>query len=422
MGGPTASGGASSSGAGASGGTPSATGSGGAAGAKGGGRTGAGGSTAFGGSVSNGGRNSGRPGSGGDAATSGGTSGQNRGGVGGEVAVAGAPDGGAIGVAGASNGGVSNGGAASGGAGGATQGSCNVTPVSPNASPQARNLLCYLYRIYKTSVLSGQQETSWSNPENDISFYVTNTGKSPAILGGDYLYPMGTTDRAKAYWNAGGLTMIRYHMGAPPNSDTYENSKGSANIDNVLMNGTSENTSFKSKLDYVAGELQKLEDANVAVIWAPFHEYQPNGWFWWSKGTPAQFKQLWQYMFDYLTTTKGLTNLVWLAPSSGTVSADWYPAKQYYDIAGPDTYDAGQPFASLYSQAQAIVGSTVPIPLHETGKIPQPSQMFPSAAPWLLFNIWAGYETDTSQNTLQSIKDAYSSPYLITRDELPNLK
>lgn len=280
---------------------------------------------------------------------------------------------------------------ATGGNGGGS--SCGVDPVNPNATQQAKNLLCYLYSICGSKVLSGQQETSWSNPEGDISWYQTNLGKVPAVLGGDYLYPDGTSDRAIAYWKAGGITMIRYHMGAPPNSDTYENSKGSANIDNVLRDGTAENQSFRSKLDYVATELQKLADADVAVLWAPFHEYQPNGWFWWSKGSASQFKELWQTMFDDLTTTQGLNNLVWLASSSGTIDGSWFPGKQTIDIAGPDTYDTHPPFSQIYSQVRNVVGSTVPIPLHETGVVPQPSTMFPSTAPWVLWNLWAGYQT-----------------------------
>jgi hypothetical protein len=319
---------------------------------------------------------------------------------------------------GATGGGGASGRGGSSGSGGST--SCNVNPVNPNASPQARKLLCYIYSLYGKNVLSGQQETSWSNPANDISWYVTNVGKSPAILGGDYLYPSGTSTRAIAYWQAGGLTMIRYHMGAPPNSDTYENSMLSANITNVLTNGTTENNSFKSKLDYVAAELQKLEDAGAAVLWAPFHEYQPGGWFWWSKGSATQFTQLWQYMYDYLTTTKGLNNILWLAPSSGSPNGSWYPGKSYVDLAGPDTYASNPPFTSLYSSARNVIGATVPIPLHETGVVPQPSTMFPSAAPWVLWNIWAGYQT--SNNSLANIQSAYSSPYTITRDEVPNLR
>ncbi len=365
----------------------------------------------------------------------GGASGSPEGGAGSNVG--GASDGaggmtaGSGGIAGAGGRSAGNGGmAGSGGAGGSagTTGGvggggsvgCSVTPVDPNATTQAKNLLCYLYSIYGKNVLSGQQETSWSSPENDISWYNTNVSKYPAVLGGDYLYPSGTSTRAIAYWNAGGITMLRYHMGAPPNADTYENSQGSANIANVLASGTAENQSFRSKLDYAATELKKLADANVPVLWAPFHEYQPNGWFWWSKGSATQFVQLWRYMFDYLVTTKGLHNLVWLAPSSGSPDASWYPGKAYLDVAGPDTYATNPPFSAMFTAAKNIIGTTVPITLHETGVVPQPSTMFPTAAPWVLWNIWAGYQI--SENTVANVQSAYASSYTITRDEVPNLK
>lgn len=337
-------------------------------------------------------------------------------GAGGSSAGAGGA-GGASGSAGSSGSGGSSGAAGSGGSGGSD---CGVAPVNPSASPQAKKLLCYLYGIYGTSTLSGQQETSWSNPQNDISWYNTNVGKYPAILGGDYLYPDGTTSRAIAYWQAGGIPMIRYHMGAPPNSDTYENSQGSTDIGAVLTAGTQQNTSFVSKLDYIADELQQLEDANVAVLWAPFHEYQPNGWFWWSKGTAQQFIDLWRYMYRYLTDNKGLSNLVWLAPSSGTPNAAWYPGKEYLDVAGPDTYATNPPFTSMFNAARGIIGATVPITLHETGVVPQPNTMFPNTAPWVLFSVWAGYQS--SNNTLNDMRSAYESSYTLTRDEVPDLK
>ncbi len=88
-----------------------------------------------------------------------------------------------------------------------------------------RTSLCYLYSVYGSKVLSGQQETSWSNPQADIDYYVSTVGKHPAILGGDYLYTNGTTSRAQAYWAAGGISMMRYHMGAPPLSDTHDRAR-----------------------------------------------------------------------------------------------------------------------------------------------------------------------------------------------------
>jgi len=43
-----------------------------------------------------------------------------------------------------------------------------------------------------------------------------------------------------------------------------------------------------------------------------------------------------------------------------------------------------------------------------------------NAAPWLLFNIWAGYQR--SNNSLASIQSTYSNTRTVTRDEVPNLK
>jgi hypothetical protein len=326
--------------------------------------------------------------------------------------------GGQTGGTGGTSGGGTGGGTA-GGSSGST--SCNVAPINPNATTQARKLLCYIYSQYGNHVLSGQQETSWaSNPADDVNWINSNTGRYPAILGGDYLYPNGTTTRAIAYWNAGGIPMIRYHMGAPPQADTYQSSMGTANLGNVLTSGTAENRSLFQKMDYAAAELQKLQAANVAVLWAPFHEAQPNGWFWWSKGSGAQFVQLWRTMYDYFTTTKRLNNLVWLMPFSGSPNSAFYPGKQYADLAGPDTYSTGQPFTSMFNATRNIVGTTIPIPLHETGTVPDPNAMFNNnAAPWVLFNIWAGYQR--SNNSLTSIRNTYSNSRTVTRDEVPNL-
>ena len=296
---------------------------------------------------------------------------------------------------------------------------CGVVPVNPNATAQAKNLLCYLYSIYGNFVLSGQQETSWSNPQGDIDYIRDNTGEFPAILGGDLLYPNGTTDRAIAYWNAGGIPMLRYHMGAPPLDDSYDNSMGSSNIAAVLTEGTADNRSFMSKLDYAARELQRLEDAGAAVLWAPFHESQPNGWFWYAKGNSDQLIQMWRIMFDYLTQTKGLDNLIWIFPSSGSPNASIYPGTAYSDLAGPDTYARNQPFTQLFGTARGIFGETVPIPLHETGTIPDPEAMFNNnAAPWVLFSVWAGYEM--SNNSVADLQRAYTHERTLNRDDLPS--
>ncbi len=363
------------------------------------------------------------------------TGGSNAAGRGGIQSNGGSATSGGTTTGGRANGGGATGGTATGGT--STGGGCTVSPVDPQATQQAKNLLCYLYSIYKRNVLSGQQETSWaSDPNADVAYYNRLVAKYPAVLGGDYLYPNGTTSRAQAYWSAGGIPMLRYHMGAPPNSDTYNNSKlnfSSTQCTNVVTAGTSENTSLRSKLDYLAQELQTLQNANVPVILALYHETQANGWFWWSKCSGSQFIALYQYTYDYLVRTKGIHNLVRLMPFSGYPSSSYWPGSSVVDIGGPDEYSSpsSQPFASLYSASASIIGTSMPIPLHETGTIPQPANMFPSAAPWLLWNVWAGYYTGAHDpgsgtavtfNTDANLQTAYASSYTITRDEVPSLR
>jgi beta-mannanase len=332
---------------------------------------------------------------------------------------------------------------------------CDVSPVTPDATPQAKNLLCYLYSIKGNHVLSGQQEANWNATPTDIAWYTSNGLKFPAILGSDFLYRdsstsctavTSSTNRAIAYWNAGGITMFRYHMGMPGSgltctSDCYMGANcaepttppTAAFFTNVVTSGTAENTSLNAKLDYVAVQISAMKAANVPIVLALFHETQPNGWFWWAEtASGPAFIALWKYAFNYLTVTKGLTNIVWLMPFSGSPSAAFYPGKAFVDIGGPDEYTEPANLltfnaSSNYAPATAALGTTMPIALHETGTALQPDTMFPNpTAPFIMWNVWATYENTTisgfTYNTVASMTAAYASQYTITRDEVPNLK
>ncbi len=313
-----------------------------------------------------------------------------------------------------------------------------MTPVDPQATPQAKALLCYLYSQYGNHILTGQQETSWdADPTVDVTYINTTTGHYPAVLGQDFLYaptsngggaesmgttppPSTTTSRALAWWKAGGISQLCYHMGAPGLTDSYQHAETAVptGIASVLEVGSAAYTSFIYKLDYAAAELAYLQSNNVAVIYRPFHE-TGGTWFWWSMGTGAQFVALWEFVFNYFTQTKGLHNIVWMLAYDGSPEASFFPPKEYVDIAGGDTYSTAQPFGSLFTAVKGIAGSAMPLALHETGTIPQPSACFAgNAAPWILFNTWCGYEQ--SANTPATIKSAYSDPHAITRDMLPS--
>ena len=239
--------------------------------------------------------------------------------------------------------------------------------------------------------------------------------------------------------------MFRYHMGMPASgltctADCYQGSNcaepttmpSGSFFTNVITAGTPENTSLNAKLDYVAVQLGAMQAANVPVIFAVYHETQPNGWFWWAQtSSGSAFVNLWIYTFNYLTKTKGLTNIIWLMPFSGSPNASFYPGKAYVDIGGPDEYTQPSNLATFnastnYTAAASVFGSSMPIALHETGTAVQPDYMFPNTAPWILWNIWATYENTAQSgftfNTVDSLKAVYASQYTITRDEIPNLK
>ncbi len=328
-------------------------------------------------------------------------------GTGGTQATGGAPaTGGAIATGGAS------------GTGGSSGNTCEVAPANPNSNQATRKVLCFLHDIYKQNVLSGQQDCHWS-ASSDLQYINTRTGKYPAVVGGDFLYD-NAVSQATNSWNAGGLSMIRYHMGRPEDADSYESSLGTTDLAATLTPGSSRYNGLMTKFDHAASELTKLQNAGVVVIWAPFHEVQPGGWFWWSKGTGAQLKQLWQLMFDDFKA-RGLNNLIWLFPFSGEPNSAFYPGENYVDIAGPDTYAAGQPFAAMYQNTVGVVGSTIPIPLHETGTIPNPGTMFNNnQAPWVLFSNWCDtYLRDNSDSALQT---AYGHARTLNRGDLPSFQ
>jgi len=289
-------------------------------------------------------------------------------------------------------------------------------PVTPNPTQQTRNVLCYLHSIYGSAILSGQEE---DNNDNGMNAVFAATGKYPAIRAFDVNNSQAPT-QCVAHWNNGGICMFGYHMGI--NGGGY-NTK--TNIDNVLAAGTAENTSFNADLDRVAQFVQPLKTAGGVAILRLFHE-AGNGcaWFWWGMGTAAQWQSLFKYAFNYLTATKGLNNVLWMAPLCQHPTADYNPGAQYIDLGGADNYvQAGdtQPMTSMFQQAQTAFPNMM-VALHECGTIPDPDQLKSTGTKWLLFNVWANPYFNAPYNTTAHLQAVYSNSYVITRDKLPSFK
>jgi len=334
--------------------------------------------------------------------------------------------GGASGTAGTSGSAGANGSAGMSGAAGVA-GGCSAVPVTPNATQQAKNVLCYLYSQYGNHILSGQEENATGQPSGndvEINYIFQTTGKYPAIRSFD-VNNAGDATRCLTWWQANGLCMFGYHMGAPSTADGYTGSMTavSGGIDSVLTPGTPNNTVFNQRLDNVVTQVAQVQSGKGVVILRLFHE-AGGTWFWWSKESGAQYVRLWEYAFNYITNTKGMTGILWLLPYDGTPQASFYPGAKYVDLAGADTYNNAydySPVTSIFNATRTIAGTTIPIALHENGPIPDPDQLQTTKTKWLFFNTWtAPYpENDTSVAELQKV---YDSTYVITRDEMPSLK
>ena len=325
--------------------------------------------------------------------------------------------------------------------------------VNSNATQQARNVYDFLLEQYTAHTLSGVM----ANVDNDNEFsdlIYTTTGKYPALTGYDFIHlaysPANWVDYsditpAQTQWNNNGLVTYMWHWNTPTNEgddiSTYS-ANSDFDIEAALTEGTWQHEFIMNDIAKVAGYLSQLQDAGIPVIWRPLHEAAGNydlygtmeegAWFWWGKKGTEYTKQLWQLLYDQLVNVYGLNNLIWVwtvqVPAENT--ADYlddavaaYPGNDYVDIIGVDIYADNIDSKKVQFDFAAAVGDGTK----------NPATCFLSGEAWSWFMVW--YNTDEDGNLLLTVDDAnYSlntadywnelmnSEYVITRDEMPDLK
>jgi mannan endo-1,4-beta-mannosidase len=121
------------------------------------------------------------------------------------------------------------------------------------------------------------------------------TGHVPSILGCDYsdgwgqaippqkLLNYSCNDRLKDHWNKHGLIEINNHFSNPvsPNGGCLKN-RSTLVFTDLLKPETETGQRWRSYIDIVAEGLNDLQQANVTVLYRPFHEMN-GGWFWWGQ-------------------------------------------------------------------------------------------------------------------------------------------
>ena len=339
-----------------------------------------------------------------------------------------------------------------------------------NATPETQSLMNYLASVYGEHIISGQQEIYMNGPhdfEYEFNYIKDTTGKSPAIRGFDFLNeanPLygsedGTTDRMISWAkDKNGIVTASWHITVPKDfssynigdkiswSDaTYVPKETDFDTAKVLEEGSKENEYYKLCLKLLAENLQKLQDANVPVIFRPLHEAEGGGgetgsWFWWGKSGSAVYKDLWKLTYKTLTEDYGLHNIIWEWNSyTFDTSTNWYPGDEYVDLVAYDKYNCtdwstgsavlvhndsaiGGTFYSLVEQ----YGGKKMVAMAENDSIPTLENLQMEKAGWLYFCPWYDGGSDSTNflsndifNKKEDLKEIYTSDYCITLDELP---
>ena len=295
-------------------------------------------------------------------------------------------------------------------------------------SDEAQALLDYISSATGNFVISGQQESTWISEDYEFDYIYEKTGKYPAMRGFDYINDdfEGVNTRAKKWAQKGGIVTICWHTGVDYASG-YDQCKNDvvANWDLLLTEGTDEYNAMIAGIDKAAQALKELKDANIPVLWRPYHELYGD-WFWWAKGGPDNFRKLWIIMYERYTTHWELDNLIWVLGYShmnydwdedadGKGADKWYPGHDYCDIVGAHSYTPTM-HVKINKKINKINKGNKPTAYHECGENPTIAELQKTS--WTYFMTWHTTWL-TQDNTQEALNLLYNDEYIITLDELP---
>ena len=307
-----------------------------------------------------------------------------------------------------------------------------IAPVNPDASPEARALLKYLYSISGHYTLSGQHNypyhiARWTDRAYDL------TGKYPAVFGQDFGF-QGDDDKdstearpflieeIKRQYRNGAVPTLTWHSVRPSSDEpvTFKENVQSHLSDfewsELLTPGTTLNNRWCTQVDVIAGYLKQLREARVPVLFRPYHEM--NGrWFWWG-GRPGQngSMALYRQLFDRFVNYHKLNNLIWVwnanVPNGGAGPlADYFPGTQFADVVSVDNYEEFT--QSRYDDALALAAGKL-IALGEVGTVPSPA-VLKQQPKWAWFMVWSEFVEEG--NSLEAVRAIYDAPMTLNRDD-----
>ena len=279
-------------------------------------------------------------------------------------------------------------------------------PVNPDATPEARALLKFLYSISGKRTLTGQHNFP---AEQEYSTHLATQllGAPPNIYGTDWGFAkVGDKDSAYVRQETvnelikqsrdGRIIALCWHEVRPTDDEPVtfrHNILGhitNEQFDAIITPGTALHQKWCEQVDVIAGFLKQLQDAHVPVLFRPYHEMNGD-WFWWGgrrgqRGT----MQLYRQIFDRFVNLHHLNNLLWVWNCDRPVREDrqyidYFPGQQYVDILALDDYATFQ--QRFYDEMNALSDGKV-MAIAETNHPPTPD-IYLTQPKWTYWMKWA---------------------------------
>ncbi|MDP4253071.1 MAG: glycosyl hydrolase [Bacteroidota bacterium] len=317
-----------------------------------------------------------------------------------------------------------------------------VSPVTRNASPEARALLKFFYGISGEYLLTGQHNYPNTKGRNS-QFAAKYIGKTPVIYGTDWGFANdGNSDafhsrqdiveEAIRQNKLGSIITICWHA-VPPTANepvTFQPLPGAdpahlASVQgkllddqfkDVLTPGTELYQHWCAQVDSIAYYLKELQAAHVPILWRPYHEMNGD-WFWWG-GRTGEYStiRLYRQLFDRLVNYHKLNNLIWLwsldRPAlRGRQFSLYNVGSDEFDMAVLDVY--GSDFSPSYYDSLLVLAKGKPIALAEVGNPPTP-EVLKSQSRWTYYMIWAGMVRLTTRKQYAAL---VNDPHVLCRED-----
>ena len=306
--------------------------------------------------------------------------------------------------------------------------------ANPNATKKAAELLEYLNETAGKGLITGQH--TQTNASEEIAYIRGLTGREPKLRGFELLSyspninysdadaacltevyeNRGTVDTALEWaMNSNGIVTLSFHWFSPlgGRGKSFYARNTDFDADKILIENTPEREAFFRDMDVIAEQLKRFYDADIPVLWRPFHE-SDGDWFWWGAKGAKTARELYKLMLEYYTKIKKLNNLLWVWNCR---LKEGYPGDEYVDVISVDIYlekYAPTDYRAEYERLVAETTARKVAALAEVGYIPDIDIIAGSKVPWAYFMSWSKeFIIGGQYNSAERVKALYNNDYSI---------